>query len=80
MFPPRGRLAGRRVVTIRARQLGLNRPLNSRNDVKNVLYHHRERPGPVEYRPRLLRTEKSWVNPNLRRKGPKRVSGSGGVV
>ena len=35
---------------------------------------------PVEYRPRLLRTEKSWVNPNLRRKGPKRVSGSGGVV
>ena len=28
--------------------------------------------------PRIL--EKSWVNPNLRRKGPKRVSGSGGVV
>ena len=82
MFPPRGRrLAGRRAVTIRARQLGLNRPLNSRNGVNNAkLYHHRERPGPVEYRPRLLRTEKSWVNPNLRRKGPKRVSGSGGVV
>ena len=44
---------------IRARQLGLNRPLNSRNGVKNAkLYHHRERPGPVEYRPRLLRAEK----------------------
>ena len=30
------------------------------NGVKNakLYHHHRERPGPVEYRPRLLRAEK----------------------
>ena len=52
MFPPRGRrLAGRRAVTIRARQLGLYRPLNSRNGVKNAkLYHHRERASHPSFR------------------------------
>ena len=70
MFPPRGRrLAGRRAVTIRVRQLGLNRPLNSRNGVlKYIIIAIGWGLSSVDHdssAPRIL--EKSWVNPNLRR-------------